>query len=429
MWSAHLFQVTTGQVGPRLNYQKMSWSVSLNESEEMKFELKKSDLPKLNLNYWLAPWWAGVVVMWNGTPIVAGPITSRPYETYDAVYIDCSGIRSVLAKRFVTQNITDDRLLAKSTVSFKGFSLGTIAKKAVQQAQQKPGGALPIRYPMADEAINTFNTLKATLPACRYEDSDNCYWNAKVQGNKIGESFIRYKGQVIYEADHERNYKGYNLQNINCDAVLTKLSNVRGGPDIMFKPKALDDNNIVFDMIYGSEDDPRLPQNNNDIVWDITPEQAQVVNMQVVMTGTHQTSRVYGIGAGQDFAKIMRFATNLDAVGKGFPFLESYISAGENTNPSVVKAHATADLKRNSNMLQEIQFTVRADGTEPITKFYPGDIVTLYVKNIIGIPDGAHEAILLNMNNDGSSNVRLSLQTLKQFMIKETTEDENESVL
>lgn len=32
--------------------------------------------------------------------------------------------------------------------------------------------------------------LLLTLSPCQYEDSSNCYWNASVSGNKIGQSFV-----------------------------------------------------------------------------------------------------------------------------------------------------------------------------------------------------------------------------------------------
>ena len=37
------------------------------------------------------------------------------------------------------------------------------------------------------------------LPACATEDSDNCYWDAEVQGNGEGQSFIVIDGEVTYK--------------------------------------------------------------------------------------------------------------------------------------------------------------------------------------------------------------------------------------
>ena len=40
--------------------------------------------------------------------------------------------------------------------------------------------------------------LMAILPACATEDSDNCQWNAAIQGNGIGTSFYTIQDQPHY---------------------------------------------------------------------------------------------------------------------------------------------------------------------------------------------------------------------------------------
>lgn len=46
--------------------------------------------------------------------------------------------------------------------------------------------------------------IKAHLPACKEEDSDNCIWNASREGNRYGESFIAWHG-VVYYAEPDSN--------------------------------------------------------------------------------------------------------------------------------------------------------------------------------------------------------------------------------
>jgi hypothetical protein len=38
--------------------------------------------------------------------------------------------------------------------------------------------------------------LSPNLPACAYEDSSNCIWNAQAQGNGQGQSFIEWEGRI-----------------------------------------------------------------------------------------------------------------------------------------------------------------------------------------------------------------------------------------
>jgi len=47
---------------------------------------------------------------------------------------------------------------------------------------------------MASLAVPT----SAGLPACEYEDSQNCYWDAAARGNGQGRSFIDVGGVVLY---------------------------------------------------------------------------------------------------------------------------------------------------------------------------------------------------------------------------------------
>lgn len=369
MWTAHLFQTVTGQIGPRLNFEAMDWSIELNGSETINMKLRKSDLPKIDLNYWLSPWWAGVVLLWNNTPIVAGPLITRPAESFDFVTIGCGGIRSILAKRVVVTEQPNwwETLAASDPVTYSGLSLGTIAKRVVQKVQQKPGGALPISYAVPDE---------------------------------IG--------------GHERNYQPFNIQNIFADDVLTKLSNVLDGPDIMFKPRLLRPNILTFDLWTGTNNQPRIFQKYTP-VWDTTPVKGTVSEMNVTVTGTYATSRVFSIGPGQDQGTLIRAVTDQKLLQKQYPLLETSISGTSSENPDVVLDHGIGNLNANSGPLLEVQMTVRGDGDLPFGTFWPGDLVEVVTKGWLSLPDGVTQMRLLSLTGDHTSNVKVSLQLEEKF--------------
>lgn len=374
MWSAYLFRTTTGQIGPRLDYETVSWSIELNGIESIQLKLTKADLPKgLDLKYWLSPWWAGVVLLWDDTPVVAGPITTRPNETLRAISVNCGGIRSVLANRVVVRDITVGFDLAKSVIYEGGVSLGTIAKRVVQWAQIKAGGPLPISFPISDQT-------------------------------------------ALDNADHQRTYRGFDLQNLDCDGILTKLSNVIDGPDIMFKPRLIRDNQLTFDMFYGTEDQPRISQSIVP-VWDTVPERGEVSDMGVIYTGTYQTSRVYSIGAGQDEGLLITVDQDEAPLRDGFPLLEKVINVGSSEDENIVRSHGRAELSANSEALLEIQMTVRGDGPVfPFGTFWPGDLAHIYVKDWISLPDGLTKMRILSMTGDGTANVKISLQKEDKFV-------------
>lgn len=375
MWSANLFQMTSGMIGPQLNFSDISWSISLNDTENFSITLKKSDLPKIDRALWLTPTYAGVILFWNGQPIVGGPIVSRPHENFEELRVDCAGIRYLLDRRIYVAESSNWDNLAKQSIQLKGMSLGTIAKTVVLQTQYKPGGSLPITFPIADELV-----------------ADNP------------------------RANHQRTYQGFNVQNLSVDDILTKLSNVINGPDIMFKPRLLSPNMITFDMWHGTENQPRIFQNRTP-VWDTTAVMGPVVGAQVITTGDAMTSRVFSVGAGKDQGQIITVHTNSKPLGEGFPLIEKVVNSSNSEDKAVVAAHGVAALSANAKPKQQIQFTVRADDeVNFLGSFWPGDLVRLTVKGWVSLPDGTHDYRLLNINGDSSSNFKMALQPESQFI-------------
>lgn len=366
-WSVYLIKTMTGQIGPKIDPATLTWSISLNATETASVEIKKSSLGQYDPTEWLTPWVGGVLLKWGDTPIFAGPIIGRPDESFDTIKVDCAGIRSILSRRVVASEFIDWSQLAASTIAYKGMSLGTIAKRVVQQAQQKSNGSLPIAYPVPDQL-------------------------------------------VADDADHQRTYEGFNLQNLDVDSVLKKLSDVHMGPDIMFKPRLLNDSRLVWDLWTGTENQPRIVQNNTP-VWDSTPVNSGVATLNVVSTGSYVTNRVYSIGDGTDQGTLITVSENAPARNSGMPLLESVIAISKSSDPNVVKAHGDGVLYANSNVLRELTMTVRADSPYPLGSYWSGDLVEIVVKGWISLSDGVHKCRLLNMSGDLFNNVRLSMQT------------------
>lgn len=373
MWSAYLFQVTTGQIGPRLHVSSMSWKMTLNATESISINLQKSDLPNVDLRYWLAPWWSGVVLMWNNVPFIAGPILSRPVETFTNVSLEVGGIRSILAHRAVCQELSNWSSLAKTNVKWTGLSLGTIANKMVQMVQEKHGGSLPISYPIPDETHAN-------------------------------------------DANHSRTYWGFDLQNIMVDDCLNHLSNVNLGPDVMFKPRMISDTRLTFDFFHGSEGDPRIDQSHTPL-WDTTVAISAIENINVQMTGTYQTSRVFSMGAGTDTGKYISVVTNNYAISKGFPLLETVINPSNSDNRAYVSERGISSIKANADMLQELQMDVMGDDSiNYIGSFWPGDLIKIKTAGFISIPDGINDYRLLSMSGDTTSKVQINAQTEARFL-------------
>lgn len=375
-WSAYLIKTTSGQIGPKLDIETASWSISLNTIETLQVDIKKASLPTgLDYSLWLAPWWAGVLLMYDNTPVFAGPIISRPNEDFHNISLSCSGIRAILMKRFNVPQLArfpndaaDWALLPKSVMPYHGMSLGTIAKHIVMDVQRKPGGALPISYPVPDELLTD-------------------------------------------DADHQRTYQGFNVQNLNADALLTELSGVHLGPDIMFKPRLVSGSKITWDMWTGTEAQPRIYQAQTN-VWDTTPVKGSVSNLSIVSTGNYITNRVFSIGAGTDQGTLITVSENWDNLQNDFPLLETSVNAAvQSTDKSVVQRQGDGSLAANTGMLRELTLEVDITGVYPISTFYPGDLIKIVTKGWLTLEDGVHSCRLLNMTGGLTPIVRLSMQT------------------
>lgn len=381
MWTCSLFQISTGLLGPALEFDDFSWSIELNGTETWSISLKKSTLPRINYDYWLAPWWAGVAFFYDGVPIVAGPILNIPNDSFTDLDLSGVGIRGIFARRKVTEELGEDwTTLPGTNVGWSGYSLNTIAKFVVQKSQMKNAGALPISYPIPDE----FGT-------------------------------------------HERNYKGFNISNISTDQVLTKLSNVRHGPDILFKPRLADIGRLTFDFWTGTNINPRIHQNTFP-VWDTTPVKGSISSMRLTTTGTYQSFRVYSTGAGIDAGIKMDVVTNIAPLQKEFPLLETSISSSNSEDIAIVRAHGISNLEINSNVLQEVEIHVRADGVNKLGTFWPGDLVQVYVKDFVTLKDGLHEMRLLAITGNTTNDIMLNLQSENKFISTQSIEELAEDV-
>jgi hypothetical protein len=379
MWRIFLVHFISGIIGQQVDFKdgSLNWSISLNNAETISVTLKKDSLPTKDADTWLKPYWGGLLLMYNDVPVFVGPIINRPSETFDEIQIDCGSVRNILADRLAIPELSDWTQIASTTLHYDSLSLATIAKRLVQDTQNKPGGALPISYPVPDEPGPGGTT-------------------------------------------HERNYQGYNLTNIGVDKLLQDLSNVRQGPDIMFRPRILDSGRFTLDMWTGNSTNPRIPQSRI-CEWDTTAVKSDVVNLSIVSTGAYMTNRVYFAGAGTDAATKITMVQDLSDITSGYPLLETAYSDGTSENLDVLASLAQSKLDLNKGLLREISFDVRADGYNALGTFWPGDLVRIYTKGWVTLEDGYHDCRLLTMTGDSSQNVKLAMQTEDQFANGSTT--------
>lgn len=206
-----------------------------------------------------------------------GPIWQHVYDpASDVLTVRAGGMRSVLDHRIVLGLLASwpNGNAAEWVQTWSGLSLGTIAKRLVQLAQQYTGGELPIDLP-ADEA-----------------------------------------------GTHRRTYKGY--EGATVLTRVTELMGVAGGPDIALEPYFTSDGQGVrWRMRTGTEADPLLHQAGDDHVWDGSVPKAPIKGIRVTRDATEVVSHQWEIGSGINTTTLMSGRSNTELVDHGFPVLES----------------------------------------------------------------------------------------------------------
>lgn len=292
----------------------------------------------------------GIAALWDGVPIVAGPIKDDVDVDASSVSLSVGGVTDILSRRF----LVPESFGASMLYHWSGLSLGTIAKRIVQQVQQKPSGGLPITYD-ADET-----------------------------------------------ADGERTYNAYNVANLSASCLIENISNVINGPDIDFRPYMLDPAHVAWHMHFGTEANPYIGQGS---LHDWEQGSLSVGNVTAKVSSEYIAHRVFGVGDGQDEGTRVGVANV--SVPEYWPFLEAVASDSEWTSDDLLQAHIQADL---SNLpLMQLSMEVMADGTTPLGMFWPGDACQITTHGFPTLTDATYLSRIQSMSGDSGRVVTIEL--------------------
>lgn len=404
-WSVYLFQTTTGQLGPRIEPSQLSWEIEINGTENITMTLPKSEIPRFDPKTpYLDPWWGSVVLLWNNRPIVAGPIVTRPVEDFFTLRVNAKGIRSLLARRQAVQDMTNWSRLSdkdyRSTWSTDGTETGknqkvpdpakskfrektyaSLARMAVEISTKKLGGELPIVYP---------------VPITKFTDIEK-----QPDGVVIKE----------HEKPHYRRWAGYQGMSVNVDAVLTELSELDNGPDILFVPK-LNGSRIYWEMWTGKNDSFPEFIGDNEPLWDTTSHNGTISNLTLQLSGSKQTNRAFAIGGGSGGAQPMSMAQDTSKFSSGWPLLESFETYTHFTgnSSSTIKSKANELLRADDKPRHQLTGTVRVEGPPEVGTFWPGHYGQLITQGWYGLSNGTVRAKILSISGDLTQDMEIGFQ-------------------
>lgn len=390
MWSMELYRTVDGLRLGELPLVAHRWRRSvrdgnldgapdgLSESETMGLRWSYDSLDAAG---WIdrgAPSWGGlladllmpmkhsIMLLRDGVPLAGGPIDDPVSFGATEVSLSVSGIESLWMRRF----LVPERFAADRQIHWSGVSLGSIAKRAVELAMEKPSGMLPVEVPVEESAR------------------------------------------------HERTFQAFNVANLDIASVLEKLSDVDGGPDIVFRPK-VDGDRFVFDMIVGSARDPWIGQ---DTVHDFEQGSTDVESVECDVSARYVAHRVYAVGGESDVSTPVRRYDS--RIPDGWPLLEEVVSdtdirypdeGEELTDAERAKLVENADARLDElgrSALQSFPVVqprvfVRAGGSTPLGRFWPGELVDVTVHDAPPFEAGTHRWRLLEMLGDSTESVEL----------------------
>lgn len=398
MWSAYLFKTISGALGPRIYPHSVSWNITINEIESIDLTLEKSAMPKLASNLWIEPWWAGVVLMYNGIPIVAGPIVNRPIETKSSLRIMAQGPRALFGRRMAIRDMTNWADLKNTTkveawsshstpnqadtTRFKQKTYPSLLRMVIAESMTKYGGGLPIVF---------------KVPILNQSPVDNL-------DPEDGQPY------EPFDKPHDLHIWGSMLNESTVETQINSLINLEKGPDIFFKPTLTKDYSLQWEFWSGRTDDDKELPDESDTIWDTTSASGAVSNMTVNYLGTSMNNRAFvrhsaGSGGGQT----IRMRENRDKMIAGYPLLESYevITA---PNASVVDLRAKANLYANDKANHQINATVRADGPQKLGTYWPGEYSRLITSGWYGLRNGETRAKIISISGDFSNNIEISFK-------------------
>lgn len=337
------------------------WTTALNAAGQASIDVPLTDagLASRDIRRITLPARASLVVVYGTEPVWAGPIWSHRYSAASRVLsLTAAGLWSLLDSRYVLPVLASNVPITDATADtvITNLTLGSIARRVVNQALGHTGGNLPLVLP------------------------------AEVAGT------------------NQRTYRGYELPQLG--EALRQLTAVQDGPDIDFHPRwSTTAGYIEWVMRIGS---PLLGQVGSPHTWDYPG--GGVVDLDVEESG-RPLARVYAVGSGMERAMLTSRSEDLTLVNAGWPLLEGEVARKTVEVQSTLDDWASATLAALDRQVTTWTATVRADLNPTLGTYSLGDTAVLATSGDPYIPDGAHPVRIVGIASgpDAETTVTLTM--------------------
>lgn len=399
MWRCYLCDTVTGLIRAEIEVPSFSWSISVSdcsfdstadkgtgEGESSGITIPWAAIPASTpeeRGEYLSTGRRALCLCWEDEddgsimPIIFGAIGERT-DTYLDTSFSLDSPMTLLGERYAVEedafgtgtyvdegeedDDTDDETIyyvTTSSIYLSGLSFRAIAAYiGTLCTESKPGGTLPIDW--------------------------------------------QYTGE---SGSHERTYYGYNVSNISCSDIFTKLANVSGGPDMQFRPYMYDSTHVRLLFEAASDSDVYL--------GDSVHYLHDYNNLTVEHSAPYH--RVYQTGAGSEQAMLCYLAEDLtycELDDDPFPLKET--TSSDTSDDSIDEVVSAATAKLESVRYPLCQVTLETDVSEvDIGNVWPGEQFMVPIYDFPTLPDGEYTMRLMEMSGSEGTSISMTFDVME----------------
>lgn len=338
------------------------WSKQMNGPGTVRttMTLLDPDVRRLGLRNLATPGKSFLAVVENDVVMEAGPVWTHDYDADEGrLTLSAAGAWSyfdhrvlvpllALSTPFVVPDPEDPAQVIPNPAwnsSYANMSLGTIAKRLVEQARTHTGGNIPIVLP-PDEA-----------------------------------------------GDAVRNYLGADLALIGDR--LEELTSVLGGPDIDFAPRyTADRQGIEWVMRIGTTAQPQLTSARTH-VWDLAVKEPSVRSLKVKRSAERMVGRAWATGGRTADVVLTARYENPTLTAAGYPLLEAVDSSHSSVSEQrTLDGYAAEAARTGYKPIEFWSFEVDATATPKVGVYQVGDYCRIKIKDDPYLPDNVTDGYL-----------------------------------
>lgn len=360
-YTAVVYHTTTGQVLYNLDLMaEPEWSEKINDPGGWKIVVPLDGGPRtVRVREWCVRWRFSVAILRGNEVCQAGPIGAYA-PSGEGMAVSGKGVWGLLNRR----------LLRNALYNPAGGSRLTDAASDINLTDTLPDIARELVNHAVNMTFQVGSNLPIDLPALD-----------PVAGTNV------------------RNYHGYDM--VSFGQRLQELTQVDGGPDVLFKPYLTTSGGARFIRHAMRVGTPYLTQPGVPMLFDYP---SNLTDITVAGDGANDANTAYVKGTGNESGTQYGYASETTLVSMGWPLLDMVDSGHTSSSvQSTLDSWAVADVALYSAQPEQWQTTVLADAEPRLGSYSSGHYVNYAVKDHLWLRDGIYSWRLIGMSRTSTT--------------------------